>query len=388
MEYLQQSIMKYQQQLMNDMSQIGSPQQSTTNTNLQDIQQNFQIVLKAQSDVMVMRNTMNSFLQLSRNVENILPPSMLNTISQQHHQHHPQHHLQHHPQHHPQHQQRQQYSTHQGMATSSNATSNGYLTTNARQQHSKQHQQQYHSQHQEQQQLQQQHSYQQQHHQLQQQHQHHQQPQQPPQPRFENLRNTSNHESDSRNNHTSNQIHSIPTSSSSSTTSKSKDGKKSKPRPYALQVDDIISGKDQRTTIMVRNIPMKYTQQMVMSEIEETFSGLYDFFYLPMDSRRKCAVGYAFINFRAAITGATFYAHFNGRNWPRARSNKKCNISYGRIQGKKALIEHFRDSTIMKEENEHVKPVVFDDEKDTDATVNKSTNNDEISQIIYTSANF
>jgi len=52
------------------------------------------------------------------------------------------------------------------------------------------------------------------------------------------------------------------------------------------------------------------------------------------------------------------------------------------------LIEHFRDSTIMKEENEHVKPVVFDDEKDTDATVNKSTNNDEISQIIYTSANF
>lgn len=41
---------------------------------------------------------------------------------------------------------------------------------------------------------------------------------------------------------------------------------------------------DGRTTIMLRNIPNKYSQQMVLQEIDA--AGLefkYDFFYLPID---------------------------------------------------------------------------------------------------------
>jgi len=34
---------------------------------------------------------------------------------------------------------------------------------------------------------------------------------------------------------------------------------------------------------MIRNIPNKYTQKMLLEEIDEIFKGLYDFFYLPID---------------------------------------------------------------------------------------------------------
>ena len=41
--------------------------------------------------------------------------------------------------------------------------------------------------------------------------------------------------------------------------------------------------KDGRTTIMVRNIPNKYTQSLILEEIDETHKNCYDFFYLPID---------------------------------------------------------------------------------------------------------
>lgn len=42
-------------------------------------------------------------------------------------------------------------------------------------------------------------------------------------------------------------------------------------------------GEEKRTTLMVKNIPNKYTQEMLLDTISERHKGLYDFFYLPID---------------------------------------------------------------------------------------------------------
>ena len=68
-------------------------------------------------------------------------------------------------------------------------------------------------------------------------------------------------------------------------------------RYYKIDLQKVEQGVDQRTTCMIRNIPNKYTQTMLIEWLNETYQGQYDFLYLRMDFRNRCNVGYAFINF-------------------------------------------------------------------------------------------
>lgn len=45
----------------------------------------------------------------------------------------------------------------------------------------------------------------------------------------------------------------------------------------------IMSGKEKRTTIMIRNIPNKFKQINLLEMINELHQKQFDYFYLPMD---------------------------------------------------------------------------------------------------------
>jgi len=135
--------------------------------------------------------------------------------------------------------------------------------------------------------------------------------------------------------------------------------KKSNQAEFQIKVDAILKEEDFRTSIMVRNIPNKYTQKMVLEEINELFANTYDFFYLPIDFQNKCNIGYAFINFVDARTIVRFYKHFHDRRWSHFNSGKICAIAYARIQGRDALVSRFENSSVMEMDRD-CRPVVFD----------------------------
>jgi protein phosphatase 1 regulatory subunit 42 len=127
---------------------------------------------------------------------------------------------------------------------------------------------------------------------------------------------------------------------------------------YELHLHKVRSGQDLRTTLMIKNIPNKYDQEMLLTTIDRKYKGTYDFFYLPIDFKNKCNVGYAFINFMDPHTIAPFYEDFNNKKWEKFNSEKVCKITYARIQGKAALIDHFRNSSLMYEDAK-CRPLIF-----------------------------
>ncbi|CAN8256962.1 unnamed protein product [Cochlearia groenlandica] len=127
---------------------------------------------------------------------------------------------------------------------------------------------------------------------------------------------------------------------------------------YELDVDRILRGEDSRTTLMVKNIPNKYTSKMLLAAIDEYCKGTYDFLYLPIDFKNKCNVGYAFINLTEPENIVPFYKAFNGKRWEKFNSEKVASLAYGRIQGKSALIAHFQNSSLMNEDK-RCRPILF-----------------------------
>lgn len=127
---------------------------------------------------------------------------------------------------------------------------------------------------------------------------------------------------------------------------------------FKLDVEKIKNHVDVRTTLMIKNIPNKYSQVMVLAEINVNHIKKYDFFYLPIDFNNKCNVGYAFINFIDPLNILDFFKEFNNRKWNKFNSEKICEVRYGRIQGKTTLINHFKNSSVM-DVDEQYRPLLF-----------------------------
>jgi hypothetical protein len=154
--------------------------------------------------------------------------------------------------------------------------------------------------------------------------------------------------------------HNIRSVAEGGTSSRGDRGDDKDNRHLKLDFDAVENGRDSRTSLMVRNIPNKYTQQMLLSEFAENGHGpgVIDFFYLPIDFKNKCNRGYAFINFVDYRDILPFHDRYFGKHWRTFNSDKICEITYARIQGKSAMLKRFENSALMEKDEEY-KPLVF-----------------------------
>ncbi|XP_062187235.1 protein terminal ear1-like [Phragmites australis] len=141
------------------------------------------------------------------------------------------------------------------------------------------------------------------------------------------------------------------------------------------------SEKDTRTTVMIRNIPNKYSQKLLLNMLDNhcihsneriTASGdegegqpfsSYDFVYLPIDFNNKCNVGYGFVNLTSPEAAVRLYKAFHRQPWEVYNSRKICQVTYARVQGLEALKEHFKNSKFPCDSDEYL-PVAFSPPRD------------------------
>jgi len=125
------------------------------------------------------------------------------------------------------------------------------------------------------------------------------------------------------------------------------------------------------TTIMIRNIPNKYTRQMLHDRLINVFKKTdYDFIYMPIDFNNKCNVGYAFVNFRnegaVELALKTFHMVECQTALPGFNSSKIVEMTPARVQGLQSNIEHLQQSTVLDQlrENDDWTPLIFDENGD------------------------
>merc|ERR1712050_326326 len=106
-----------------------------------------------------------------------------------------------------------------------------------------------------------------------------------------------------------------------------------------------------------------YTRDDLLQLLDtHSFFGCYNFIYLPIDLKRHCSLGYAFINLVNHHQALRFLACFNGfRNW-RVRTQKQATVEWSRsnCQGLEAHIERYRKKALMQGRYpDSCKPAVF-----------------------------
>ncbi|KAL3501098.1 hypothetical protein ACH5RR_035547 [Cinchona calisaya] len=158
----------------------------------------------------------------------------------------------------------------------------------------------------------------------------------------------------------------------------SRQSKEYDPR-FLINEDAIIESNcpDSRTTVMIKNIPNKYSQKLLLNMLdnhcihcnEQIADGndqplsSYDFVYLPIDFINKCNVGYGFVNMTSPEATLRLYKAFHRQSWEVFNSRKICEVTYARLQGVEALKEHFKNSKFPCDVDEYM-PVIFSPPRD------------------------
>jgi hypothetical protein len=117
------------------------------------------------------------------------------------------------------------------------------------------------------------------------------------------------------------------------------------------------------TTMMIRNIPGRYSQNDLMADLHDLgFAETYDFLYIPMDKGTSTNVGYAFVNFVDITWAQKCTVSLDGYHFARGRkrvSNKAASVSVAYLQGLEKNLQHYESAAVNMARDRRRKPVVL-----------------------------
>jgi len=112
-----------------------------------------------------------------------------------------------------------------------------------------------------------------------------------------------------------------------------------------------------KTTLMVRNVPVMYTQDLLMEQWTGPWQ--FDFFYLPRTAGGKTNLSYAFINFLTEEDAMRFQAAWHKQRLPHFTARKPVNVSFAEIQGLSANIHQLRKKRSRSANEHQCEPLVL-----------------------------
>jgi len=125
-----------------------------------------------------------------------------------------------------------------------------------------------------------------------------------------------------------------------------------------------VQQQEQRTTVMMRNLPNNYTREMLLALLDEAgFAGRYNFIYFPIDFRTHAALGYCFLNMVTSEDAEALFRRFDGFGSWSIPSRKRCVVSWSEPrQGLETYIARYRNSPLMHASvPDSYRPVLFSD---------------------------
>ena len=124
-----------------------------------------------------------------------------------------------------------------------------------------------------------------------------------------------------------------------------------------INLENVALGIETRTTVMIRNIPIKYSTIELEKELEP-FEGKYNCLYMPYDYENEGNRGYAFLNLTKPLHMLLFYDLFYNKSWQFYESKKVCELNYANFQGVEEIKKHAKYYKGSK------KPIFFISTKD------------------------
>ena len=103
----------------------------------------------------------------------------------------------------------------------------------------------------------------------------------------------------------------------------------------------IYIGEDKRTTILIKNIPKNMTKNQLKIILEKIAN--INYIYIPLFMLSSDNLRCAFVNVVNSKSIIDIYLKLKKLNFVYDNPNTKIEISYSKLQGRKALIDNFRE---------------------------------------------